>query len=314
MPGFPEQTVKPLRFFAPTLGPLLLTILISAGPAAAQSFDCKKAFYADEKTICQDSRLGQLDQELASVYGRWAGRLPKARREEIEGNETLFVQARRRCGQNRDCIEHSYRNRIEEIQGASAEEDRGGSGRTRASDPPRRSSGVSVASPPERDPRSGEAASGAAASPAQASEGEVELRAKRSGPNNPSPEAASVTRVPPVTNAPTRSEATEALRSTDREEPTESDVPKRHRRTRVQSISGSPPEGEASHGAKTEHGKREAPSRETNAVPAPERRHPPSRTSATTASASTSKEQPTAPQPPAPTTGSTGWVNPPPER
>jgi uncharacterized protein len=45
----------------------------------------------------------------------------RERRDEIEKNETLFLQARRRCAWNRNCVEQSYRNRIEEIQQSLAE-------------------------------------------------------------------------------------------------------------------------------------------------------------------------------------------------
>ena len=153
MPELPDQTVKPLRLLALAMGPLLLTLLMSTGPAGAQSFDCQKAYYSDEKTICQDSGLGKLDQELASVYGRWVAKLPKNRRDEIDANETLFVQARRRCGHNRDCIEQSYRNRIGEIQGARADEDRGRPDRATASDLRGRPGGAAAATPEREDVR-----------------------------------------------------------------------------------------------------------------------------------------------------------------
>jgi uncharacterized protein len=293
MPGLPDQTVGPLRLFAWATGLLLLRVLMSTGPASAQSFDCQKAFYSDEKTICQDSGLGKLDQELESVYRNRLAKMPKQQRDDIESNETLFIQARRRCGQDRKCIEQSYRNRIEEIQGARAEDDRGRPDRTRASDLHRRSSGAAAA--PERDLPSGERATGAGANLAQPSEQELEPRPKNDASKGPSSDAASAAPVPPVANAPTRAEAAEALRSAEREEPAEKAAPKRYRRARAQPIS---------------------PLGETNAMPAPATHHDRKRNSAATASAAPPKEQAPAPsQPAAPaSSGSTGWVNPPPER
>jgi uncharacterized protein len=292
MPGLPDQTVKPLRLFASTVGLFLVTVLPSTGPASAQSFDCQKAFYSDEKTICQDSSLGKLDQQLASVYGRRMAKMQKEQRKEIEENETLFVQARRRCGQDRKCIEQSYRNRIEEIEGASLEDNRGRPDRARASDLHRRSS---AAAAPERDPHSGEQATGAGANLAQPSEQESEPRSKNDTSTGPSSDAASAAPVPPVANAPTRAEAAEALRSAEREEPAEKEAPKRHRRARAQPIS---------------------PSGETNAMPAPATHRVRQRNSAASAAPVPPKEQAPAPsQPAAPaSSGSTGWVNPPPER
>lgn len=319
MPGLP-QTVKPLRLFASAVGLSLLTVLMSTAPASAQSFDCQKAYYPDEKTICQDSRLGQLDRNLASVYGDWVGKLPKEQREEIEGNETLFVQARRRCGRGRSCIEQSYRNRIEEIQEAIAQQNpdrhqRGVPDRAGASDLHPRSSTASDGEPPGRDLHPSKQATGAVANLPEPSERGTEPRAKNSGVNPPRPDATRANPVLPVPNTPTRGEAAEALRSAEREERAEKEAPKQHHRARVQPTSSSPPEREApSSGVTKEHAKREPSPYETNAatVQPPAKHHAPNRTS-TTANTTPPKEQTPAPRQPGGQTGSTGWVNPPPE-
>jgi uncharacterized protein len=104
------------------LGAFLITAGLGADRANAQSFDCRNARYADEKTICQQPRLGQLDQELASAYDRVMRKLPKEQRDAFDNNETAFVTARRRCGDHPACIEQSYRNRIQELQAAVPED------------------------------------------------------------------------------------------------------------------------------------------------------------------------------------------------
>jgi uncharacterized protein len=104
------------------LGALLIIAGLGADRANAQSFDCRNARYADERTICQNQGLGQLDQELASAYDRVMRKLPKEERDAFDNNETAFVTARRRCGEHRACIEQSYRNRIQELQATSREE------------------------------------------------------------------------------------------------------------------------------------------------------------------------------------------------
>jgi uncharacterized protein len=113
--------VLPIAF-----GALLIVPGIGAGPANAQSFPCRSAHYADEKTVCNDAGLGQLDQDLAAVYRRVMLKLPRREAEDLDKNEDTFVLARRRCGDNRACIEQSYRNRIQELQSAlpEAETDR----------------------------------------------------------------------------------------------------------------------------------------------------------------------------------------------
>lgn len=99
----------------------LSALLIGAGfgsSASAQSFDCRNARSADEKAICQDSRLGELDKQLADVYDRVGGKLSKQERQEFENHETAFVNARHRCGGHPGCIEQSYRNRLQELLSA----------------------------------------------------------------------------------------------------------------------------------------------------------------------------------------------------
>jgi uncharacterized protein len=106
------------------VGLLIGATLIGAGAANGQSFDCRKARSADELTICQESGLAKLDQELASLRRQRKEKHHKADRDEAGDNETAFMNARRRCGEHRACIEQSYRNRIQELTRSSPEEER----------------------------------------------------------------------------------------------------------------------------------------------------------------------------------------------
>jgi|HubBroStandDraft_6_1064221.scaffolds.fasta_scaffold34660_6 uncharacterized protein len=98
-------------------------ILIGTEAASGQSFDCRKARSADEMTICQESGLAQLDQQLASLKRQRKEKHHKAERDEADDNETPFLNARRRCGENHACIEQSYRNRIRELSQSVPDED-----------------------------------------------------------------------------------------------------------------------------------------------------------------------------------------------
>jgi uncharacterized protein len=122
MPRSPHHIPLSAHFLPGALGALLITAALGADRANAQSFDCRKARYADERAICQQPGLGQLDQELASAYDRVMRKLPKEQRDAFDNNETAFVTARRRCGDHPACIEQSYRNRIRELQAAVPEE------------------------------------------------------------------------------------------------------------------------------------------------------------------------------------------------
>src|SRR5260370_28093317 len=104
-----------LRFTVIATGLLVAAASMRPAPASAQSFDCRNARYADEKLICREPGLAQLDQDLATRYRRQLGNLAKDRQDEFQHHEIFFLNARRRCGDNYGCIEQSYRNRIQEL-------------------------------------------------------------------------------------------------------------------------------------------------------------------------------------------------------
>jgi uncharacterized protein len=136
IPRSPYRTFLSVQLLPAVLGALLIATGVGAPTAAnAQSFDCRHARYADEKMICRQPLLGQLDEELAAIYRRVLLNLPRAERGELDRNEDAFVLARRRCGGHRACIEQSYRRRIRELQEALPEPDPDGSGRHSDSKP-----------------------------------------------------------------------------------------------------------------------------------------------------------------------------------
>jgi uncharacterized protein len=90
-------------------------LVVLAVPAAAQSFNCHKAFFADERTICREPPLGRLDSELATLFGHVSSRLPPPQRAALSREETAWVVARRRCGDDGRCIADFYGRRIQRL-------------------------------------------------------------------------------------------------------------------------------------------------------------------------------------------------------
>jgi uncharacterized protein len=124
MPQPPNRATVRRSSFVLAAGLLIAATLIGAGVANGQSFDCRKARSADEMTVCQESGLAQLDQELTSLKRQRKEKHHKAERDDADDNETAFLNARRRCGESRACIEQSYRNCIQELTRSSPEEER----------------------------------------------------------------------------------------------------------------------------------------------------------------------------------------------
>src|SRR5438874_1180667 len=265
---------------AAALGGLLIASAFDA-PAGAQSFDCRNARSADEKAICQNTRLGELDKQLADVYDRAGGKLSKQERTEFENHETAFVNARRRCGDHAACIEQSYRNRLQELLSALPEDQSGRAerrGDTKRSDRPKASrdsgkteeaqtptdatrapSGEAAVQAPERSPVEDNRKSGAPSpSPAET----------RSRPSEPAPATAA------VPNPPSRREAEAALSGSP---PAEKHS---RRKSRTESVAVTPA----------------APQREeppaASAPPAPEKHAPPEKHPSKSAAAPASERHP----------------------
>src|SRR5438105_753018 len=132
MPQPPNRGRPPRSAFVVATGLFIAATLVGAGAAQGQSFDCRHARSPDEFTVCQESGLAQLDQQLASLKHQRKEKHRKAEHDQADDNETAFLNARRRCGESRACIEQSYRNRIQELTQSSPEEEHDQPGRPSA--------------------------------------------------------------------------------------------------------------------------------------------------------------------------------------
>ncbi len=101
------------------LAALLAFALPFAAPAAAQSFDCAKAAAADEKAICTDPALGNLDSRMATLW--WVmGQAPlmMGARGALRDEQQAFLKARAACGAGTACLTKAYEARIAALEAA----------------------------------------------------------------------------------------------------------------------------------------------------------------------------------------------------
>ena len=87
----------------------------AASGAQAQSFNCRKAYFADEKLICMSPELSRLDERLDRIFGQNRRLLSPSGRNALDREEERWVVARRRCGPDHQCVEDFYRDRIAEL-------------------------------------------------------------------------------------------------------------------------------------------------------------------------------------------------------
>jgi len=138
---------------------LFLGIVFAPGLAAAQSFNCHRAHYPDEKRICAEPALSRLDEQLAAVYNDAIRRLGPSRARQLDNEESAWVVERRRCGADYGCIERSYLGRIAELSAMASP--------PRTASPPRHAP-IPPAAPPPRPERPVAAAPPPAPTPAPA--------------------------------------------------------------------------------------------------------------------------------------------------
>ena len=98
---------------------LLLAGLVAAtAPAQAASFKCQKARLADEKAICADRKLNDLDVELAVRLEIVRRLVAMGQRGALMDDQQAWLQARHACNADRLCLQRRYGDRLEEINGA----------------------------------------------------------------------------------------------------------------------------------------------------------------------------------------------------
>ncbi len=106
--------------FAPEGRRLLAAAMIAftaaASPAAAASFDCAKAKTADEKAICANRTLSELDVAMATLYGvRMQIPMLMGARGAAQDEQRAWLTQRNACGSDVTCLTARYQQRIVEL-------------------------------------------------------------------------------------------------------------------------------------------------------------------------------------------------------
>ena len=99
---------------------LILALVLTAAsagalPAAAASFDCRKARTADEKAICANRDLNDQDVRVDQMYGITRHLVPMGGRDAIMDDQRAWLKARRTCGADQACLRRSYDRRLREL-------------------------------------------------------------------------------------------------------------------------------------------------------------------------------------------------------
>jgi S1-C subfamily serine protease len=85
-------------------------------PIAAQSFDCRTDTHADERAICGNAELSELDIRMSNGFYRFFNSLSGSARSELRSQQNGWLRERRECGGNVRCLRDKYRQRISELE------------------------------------------------------------------------------------------------------------------------------------------------------------------------------------------------------
>lgn len=94
---------------------LLCFMWAAANPVHAQSFNCRYAKLPAEVAICKNPYLGDLDEQMASIYFSVRRQLYGNARKQLERDQKYWLKGRNRCGYNAPCIEDAYNRRIYQL-------------------------------------------------------------------------------------------------------------------------------------------------------------------------------------------------------
>lgn len=96
------------------------TCLASSAPEAA-SFDCGKAETPDEKVICEDRSLNDLDVETAVRFEILKELLPMGNRAKLLEDQEVWLKERHTCQADLSCLRSAYTTRLKILRGVFSE-------------------------------------------------------------------------------------------------------------------------------------------------------------------------------------------------
>ncbi|WP_312222693.1 lysozyme inhibitor LprI family protein [Rhizobium rhizoryzae] len=112
--------VKPTLLVA-VLATLASNIMLPETSHAA-SFDCTKSeLAADEKTICEDRALNDLDVKMATTFEILTGLMPMGNRDLVRDEQATWLKKRTTCGSDAACLRSAYEERLKQLNEAYKE-------------------------------------------------------------------------------------------------------------------------------------------------------------------------------------------------
>jgi uncharacterized protein len=94
---------------------ILLAAAVATSPAAAASFNCKKAKLPAEIAVCADPSLSTADEELARQFGPLIEIGGPDDVKAIKKEEDAWLKSRNACASDKQCIARRYQERLKQL-------------------------------------------------------------------------------------------------------------------------------------------------------------------------------------------------------
>jgi uncharacterized protein len=104
-----------MRFFPLALVAASAVALAHPSGAASPYIQCPAARTPDERAICRNVSLIQLDAEMATLYRVLTGLVGMGMRGAIRDEQAEWLRERRACGTSVRCLTMHYRARVVEL-------------------------------------------------------------------------------------------------------------------------------------------------------------------------------------------------------
>ncbi|MVT64838.1 DUF1311 domain-containing protein [Bradyrhizobium pachyrhizi] len=101
---------------------MTLVLVAFASAAHAASFDCRTHQKVDEVAICGDPNLSSLDEVMSRAYGRLRSTLPKEEAARLKEAQVRWLNERRACASDRECLTSKYHERISDLNAQSTQQ------------------------------------------------------------------------------------------------------------------------------------------------------------------------------------------------
>ena len=98
-----------------------LVLLVLGLPAQAASFPCGNAEAPDEKAVCAQLDLNDMDVEMATRFEILKDVLPMGGRGKLRDDQEEWLKERGACGADLACLRGAYATRLKVLRGVLSE-------------------------------------------------------------------------------------------------------------------------------------------------------------------------------------------------